>query len=39
MPVNGGNSNFCFLCGFVIGGVAAVHDAQGAGMGNPIVHL
>ena len=38
-PKNGGNSNFCFLCGFVNSGVAAVDDAQGAGMGNPIVHL
>ena len=39
MPGNGGNSNFCFLCGFVIGGVAAVDDGQGAGTGIPIVQL
>lgn len=39
MPGNGGNSNFCFLCGSVFGHEAAADDGQDAGMGNPIVHL
>lgn len=39
MPGNRGNSNFCFLCGSVIGGDAAVGDGQNAEMGIPIVQI
>ena len=35
MPGNGGNSNFCYLCGSLSSSIAAADDGLGARMGIP----